>query len=59
MVCEICILFENLLLKLNKKFNKKLDPTFVASLTLGNYVYFFIRENAIEYMNCGEVGKFN
>lgn len=30
------------------------EPTFVASLTLGNYVYFFIRETAIEFMNCGQ-----
>lgn len=30
-------------------------PVFVASMTIGDYVYFFIRETAIEYMNCGQV----
>lgn len=29
-------------------------PVFVASMTIGDYVYFFIRETAIEYMNCGQ-----
>lgn len=29
-------------------------PAFVGSLTINDYVYFFIRETAIEYMNCGE-----
>ena len=31
------------------------EPTFVASIEIGSYVYFFIRETAIEYMNCGQV----
>lgn len=30
------------------------DPVFVASIEIGNYVYFFMRETAIEYMNCGQ-----
>ena len=33
------------------------DPTFVASVAIGEYVYFFIRETAVEYMNCGMVVK--
>lgn len=33
------------------------DPVFVASLTIGEYVYFFIKETAIEYMNCGQVSS--
>lgn len=32
-----------------------LEPVFVASLTIGDYVYFFMRETSIEYMNCGQV----
>lgn len=35
------------------------EPVFVASLTIGDYVYFFIRENALEYMNFGGVFFFN
>lgn len=31
------------------------EPEFVASIEIGNYVYFFFRETAIEYMNCGQV----
>jgi semaphorin 5 len=30
------------------------DPKFVASLTIGDYIYFFIKETAIEFMNCGQ-----
>lgn len=30
------------------------EPVFVGSVELGNYVYFFMRENAIEFMNCGQ-----
>lgn len=37
------------------KFNKNLEPVFVASLSIGDYVYFFIRESALEYMNFGGV----
>lgn len=30
-------------------------PDFVNSLVHGNYVYFFFRETAVEYINCGKV----
>jgi hypothetical protein len=30
------------------------DPVFVASIEVGDHVYFFVRETAIEHMNCGE-----
>ncbi|CAG9855517.1 unnamed protein product [Phyllotreta striolata] len=30
-------------------------PNFVSSLTYGDYIYFFFRETAVEYMNCGKV----
>lgn len=29
-------------------------PNFVSSLTYGDYIYFFFRETAVEYMNCGK-----
>jgi hypothetical protein len=29
------------------------DPAFVASFDIGQYVYFFFRETAVEYANCG------
>ena len=32
-----------------------LGPNFVSSLVYGDYVYFFYRETAVEYMNCGKV----
>ena len=28
-------------------------PSFVGSLERGPYVYFFFRENAVEFANCG------
>lgn len=28
------------------------------SLVHGNFVYFFFRETAVEYINCGKVGTF-
>ena len=28
-------------------------PQFVGSFDMGDYVYFFFRESAVEYMNCG------
>ena len=31
-------------------------PDFVESLADGEYVYFFFREQAVEYINCGKVG---
>ncbi|XP_050497231.1 semaphorin-1A [Diabrotica virgifera virgifera] len=30
-------------------------PNFVSSMTYGDYIYFFFRETAVEYMNCGKV----
>ena len=33
-------------------------PNFVGSLAFGDYVYFFFRETAIEYFNCGKVLSF-
>lgn len=30
------------------------EPYFVQSFDVGKYVYFFFREHAIEYMNCGK-----
>lgn len=30
-------------------------PNFVSSLTQGDFVYFFFRETAVEYINCGKV----
>ena len=30
-------------------------PDFVTSLEDGDYVYFFFREQAVEYINCGKV----
>jgi hypothetical protein len=31
-------------------------PNFVSSMTQGDFVYFFFRETAVEYINCGKVG---
>jgi len=31
------------------------DPDFVSSYEIDDYVYFFFRETAIEYINCGKV----
>ena len=30
------------------------EPNFVASYDIGEYVYFFFRETALEYINCGK-----
>ena len=30
-------------------------PDFVTSVEDGDYVYFFFREKAVEYINCGKV----
>ncbi len=30
-------------------------PDFVGSFEIGDFVYFFLRETAVEYMNCGKV----
>ena len=32
------------------------DPDFVSSLEDEDHVYFFFRESAVEYINCGKVG---
>lgn len=32
-------------------------PNFVSSFTQGDFVYFFFRETAVEYINCGKVRK--
>jgi len=31
------------------------DPDFVSSYDVDDYVYFFFRETATEYINCGKV----
>ena len=31
-----------------------LEPNFVGSYDIGDYVYFFFRETAVEYINCGK-----
>lgn len=30
-------------------------PNFVSSITKGDFVYFFFRETAVEFINCGKV----
>jgi Sema domain len=30
------------------------EPNFVGSFDMGEYVYFFFRETAVEYINCGK-----
>ncbi|ENN81109.1 hypothetical protein D910_02644 [Dendroctonus ponderosae] len=30
-------------------------PNFVSSVTHGEYIYFFFRETAVEFMNCGKI----
>lgn len=30
------------------------EPNFVGSYDIGDYVYFFFRETAVEYINCGK-----
>lgn len=34
-------------------------PNFVSSFTQGDFVYFFFRETAVEYINCGKVSAFS
>lgn len=34
--------------------NFLLEPNFVGSFDIGEYVYFFFRETAVEYINCGK-----
>jgi len=33
------------------------DPDFVSSLEDEDHVYFFFRESAVEYINCGKVSS--
>lgn len=39
---------------MNICFYSPLEPNFVGSYDIGEYVYFFFREPAVEYMNCGK-----
>lgn len=32
-------------------------PNFVGSFNQGDFVYFFFRETAVEFINCGKVGR--
>lgn len=34
------------------------NPSFVNSLRYEDYAFFFYRETAVEYMNCGKVNKY-
>jgi len=34
------------------------DPDFVSSLEDEDHVYFFFRESAVEYINCGKVSLY-
>jgi len=31
------------------------EPNFVSSYEIGDFVYFFFRETAVEFINCGKV----
>lgn len=33
---------------------EKIEPHFVGSFDIQDYVFFFFRENAVEYINCGK-----
>lgn len=37
-----------------RRANKLAEPNFVGSFEIGDYVYFFFRESAVEYINCGK-----
>ena len=45
---------ELILEKQKKIFFLFLEPNFVGSFDIGEYVYFFFRETAVEYINCGK-----
>lgn len=34
-----------------------IDPNFVGSISYDEFVLFFFREPAVEYINCGKVGN--
>lgn len=42
--------------KRTTKYDSRLldKPNFVGSFEIGDYVYFFFRENAVEFINCGK-----
>lgn len=40
---------------MSKRFLYFPGPDFVTSVEDGDYVYFFFREQAVEYINCGKV----
>jgi len=42
------------LLTFNFSFFQFTEPNFVGSFDIGEYVYFFFRETAVEYINCGK-----
>lgn len=44
----------NLRLQGNHNFFFFIEPNFVGSYDIGEYVYFFFRETAVEYINCGK-----
>ena len=44
-------LFSRLLIN---PFSWQTEPNFVGSFDIGEYVYFFFRESAVEYINCGK-----
>ena len=31
------------------------EPNFVSTYEIGDFIYFFFRETAVEYINCGKV----
>jgi len=38
--------------------NFSAEPNFVSMYEVGNYIYIFFREVAIEYINCGKASYF-
>lgn len=35
------------------------EPNFVSSYEIGDFIYFFFRETAVEFINCGKVRQSN
>ena len=33
------------------------EPDFISAYEIGEFVYFFFREVAVEFINCGKVSK--
>lgn len=54
-------LLENNYIKQDFSFVYFPGPNFVSSVSHGDYIFFFFRETAVEYINCGKVCnmKFN